>query len=323
MWYISHLIAPNPHSVSTPVRLVWNSSQKYRGLSLNDILIKGPDVLNPIRAVLLRFRAGVFAALGDIRKMYNSVWLEEREVHLHRFLWRDTEDAEIEDFAITRVNIGDKPAGCIAQVAMRETANLPSFSDFKEEKHVLEEDAYVDDLLTSHNDLDHLKCLTSNIEQILKAGGFLMKPWVYSDQSGRKGQRGEKIESKTMILPNQLTEEDNKALGLGYTVEDDKLHVMVAVNFSKKRRKMRLGQDLLREEVRGQTPDPLTRRELLSQVSGLYDPLGLVAPVKQKGAILIRRAFQEAKVMYCVEDTWDAALSKELRRLHKAPGRVC
>lgn len=313
VWYISHLIAPNPHSVSTPVRLVWNSSQKYRGLSLNDILIKGPDVLNPIRAVLLRFRAGVFAALGDIRKMYNSVWLEEREVHLHRFLWRDTEDAEMEDFAITRVNIGDKPAGCIAQVAMRETANLPSFNHFKEEKRVLEEDAYVDDILTSHNDLDHLKLLTSNIEQILKAGGFFMKPWVYSDQSGRKGPRGEKMKSKTMILPNQLTEEDNKALGLGYIIEDDKLHVMVAVNFSKKKRKMRLGQDLLREEVRRQTPDPLTRRELLSQVSGLYDPLGLVAPAKQKGAILIRRAFQEAKVMYCMEDTWDAALSKELR----------
>ncbi|KAK7918663.1 hypothetical protein WMY93_009947 [Mugilogobius chulae] len=268
VWYVSHLIAPNPHSVSTPVRLVWNSSQRYRGLSLNDMLIKGPDVLNPIRAVLLRFRAGVFAALGDIRKMYNSVWLEEREVHLHRFLWRDTEDSEIEDFAITRVNIGDKPAGCIAQVAMRETANLPPFSHLKEERRVLEEDAYVDDILTSHNDLDHLNLLTSNIERILRAGGFYMKPWVYSAQ----------------------------------------------INFSKKKKKMRLGQDLLKEEVRSQTPDPLTRRQLLSQVSGLYDPLGLVTPAKQKGAILVRRAFQEAKVKYCLEeDTWDAALSKELR----------
>lgn len=315
VWYISHLIAPNPHSVSTPVRLVWNSSQKYRGLSLNDILIKGPDVLNPIRAVLLRFRAGVYAALGDIRKMYNSVWLEDREVHLHRFLWRDTEDADIEDYAITRVNIGDKPAGCIAQVAMRETANLPSFSHFTEEKRVLEEDAYVDDILTSHNDLDHLRRLTANIEHILRAGGFYMKPWVYSSQSGREESKKElpRSEPKTMILPNQLTEDDNKALGLGYTINDDKLHVMVAVNFSKKRRKMRLGQDLLREEVREQTPDPLTRRELLSQVSGLYDPLGLVTPVKQKGAILVRRAFQEAKVKHCLEDTWDAALSEGLR----------
>ncbi|KAK7944841.1 hypothetical protein WMY93_000569 [Mugilogobius chulae] len=315
VWYVSHLIAPNPHSVSTPVRLVWNSSQRYRGLSLNDMLIKGPDVLNPIRAVLLRFRAGVFAALGDIRKMYNSVWLEEREVHLHRFLWRDTEDSEIEDFAITRVNIGDKPAGCIAQVAMRETANLPPFSHLKEERRVLEEDAYVDDILTSHNDLDHLNLLTSNIERILRAGGFYMKPWVYSAQSGRKKPRDEKTEQpKFMILPNQLTEDDNKALGLGYTIDDDKLHVMSAVNFSKKKKKMRLGQDLLKEEVRSQTPDPLTRRQLLSQVSGLYDPLGLVTPAKQKGAILVRRAFQEAKVKYCLEeDTWDAALSKELR----------
>lgn len=73
VWYISHLIAPNPHSGSTPVRLVGNSSQKYRGLSLNDMLLKGLDVRNPIRAVLLRFRAGVFAAFGDSHKMYNSV----------------------------------------------------------------------------------------------------------------------------------------------------------------------------------------------------------------------------------------------------------
>ncbi|XP_031731827.1 uncharacterized protein LOC116399095 isoform X1 [Anarrhichthys ocellatus] len=112
MWYVSHLIAPNPHSVTTPVRLVWNSSQKFRGVSLNDLLMKGPDVLNQICAVLLRFRCGVHAALGDIKKMYNSVWLEDQEVHLHRFLWRDSEDEELEEYAITRVNIGDKPAGC-------------------------------------------------------------------------------------------------------------------------------------------------------------------------------------------------------------------
>lgn len=127
VWYISHLIAPNPHSVTTPVRLVWNSSQKFRGQSLNDLLIKGPDVLNDIRAVLIRFCQGVFAALGDIRKMYNSVWLEDQEVHLHRFLWRDSDEEDTQEYAITRVNIGDKPASCIAQVTVRETANLPMF----------------------------------------------------------------------------------------------------------------------------------------------------------------------------------------------------
>lgn len=72
-WYISHLVAPNAHSISTPVRIVWNSSQEFRGMSLNSLLHKGPDVLNPIRGVLLRFRSGLHAALGDVKKMYNSV----------------------------------------------------------------------------------------------------------------------------------------------------------------------------------------------------------------------------------------------------------
>ncbi|KAI3360692.1 hypothetical protein L3Q82_002551 [Scortum barcoo] len=48
VWYVSHLVAPNPHSVTTPVRLVWNSSQRFKGVSMNDLLLKGPDVLNPI-----------------------------------------------------------------------------------------------------------------------------------------------------------------------------------------------------------------------------------------------------------------------------------
>ncbi|CAM4471325.1 unnamed protein product [Leuciscus chuanchicus] len=286
VWYISHLIAPNPHSVTTPVRLVWNSSQKYKGQSLNDLLMKGPDVLNPIRAVLLKFRQGSFAALGDVRKIYNSVWLEEREVHLHRFLWRDSEGDELEKYAITRVNIGDKPAGCIAQLAMRETANLPQFS--------------------------HLTDECQNVELILKAGGFALKPWVFSGQS--KGER-EKASPNIVVLPNQLKEEDNKALGLGYIVDEDMLHVMVRVNFSRRKKKMRLGQDLLLEEVRAQTPDPLTIRELLSQVAGLYDTVGLTTPSKQKGAILVRRAFQEAKPKCSmVKDTWDLPLSDELRK---------
>lgn len=97
-------------------------------------------------------------------------------------------------------------------------------------------------------------------------------------------------------------------------MEEDKLHVMVAINFSQRKKKMRLGQDLLQDQIRAQMPNPLTRRELLSQVSGLYDPVSLVTPAKQKGAILVRRAFQEVKGGASpVKDTWDVALSDDLR----------
>lgn len=88
-----------------------------------------------------------------------------------------------------------------------------------------------------------------------------------------------------------LKDEENKALSLGYTLEDDNFHVTVRKNFSKRKKRMRLGQYLLLEQVRAQTPDPLTQRKLLSQVSGLYDPISLTTPVKQRRAILVRRAF--------------------------------
>ena len=250
--------------------------------------------------------------------MYNSVWLEDLEMHLHRFLWRDTQDEEISEYAITRVNIGDRPAGCIAQLAMRETSRLPVFTHLKEERRVLEEDCYVVDILTSHNDQKSLEECTNRVEEILKAGGFFLKPWVHSGQSGRQVQENHNQvtsagEDRVLILPNQMKEEDYKALGVGYLVEEDKLYVLTSINFSKRKRKMRVGQDLLEEEVRGKTPDPLTRRELLSQVAGLYDPIGLVTPLKQKGAILVRKAFQEAGSGESTRETWDNPLTAGLR----------
>lgn len=238
-WFVSHLIAPNLHSTTTPVRLVWNGSQRCRSVSMNDLLMKGPDVLNQIRAVLLTFRGGISAALGDIMKMYNSVWLEDREMQLHRFLWRDSEEEDLEEYAITRVNMGDKPAGCIAQLAICETANLPPFAHLVQERRVLQSDSYVDNILTSHSDLEKLKAITANVKQILKAGGFLLKPWVFSGQSERKvNEDGSKrAEVKTMILPNQMRDEDNKALDLGYLVKEDRLHVIASINFSRKRKR--------------------------------------------------------------------------------------
>lgn len=98
------------------------------------------------------------------KKMDNSVWLEDHEVHLHHFLWQDSKVEDIE-YAIARVNIGNNPVGCIAQV--RETASLPWFCYLKEEWRVLEEDTYVYDILTSYNSLGHLKGINANIENIL------------------------------------------------------------------------------------------------------------------------------------------------------------
>ena len=60
-------------SASTPIRVVSNTSLAYKGLSLNDILMKGPNALADLFAVQLNFRTHLVGAVGDIKKMYHSV----------------------------------------------------------------------------------------------------------------------------------------------------------------------------------------------------------------------------------------------------------
>ena len=123
--YISHHEVLRPESNSTPVRIVFNSSASYKGHSLNDYWAKGPDLLNNLLAVLLRFREEEVALMGDVKKMYHSVQISPLDQHTHRFLWRDMEVHRNPDvYIIERVSFGDKPSGAIATIALRKTAEL-------------------------------------------------------------------------------------------------------------------------------------------------------------------------------------------------------
>ncbi|KAL2096014.1 hypothetical protein ACEWY4_008162 [Coilia grayii] len=76
---------------------------------------------------------------------------------------------------------------------------------------------------------------------------------------------------------------------------------------------MRTGLDLQEKEVRASTPDPLTRRMLVSQLAGFYDPIGLASPIKQRGVMLVRESFQDTGKDRPAKDTWDEPLSQRLR----------
>ena len=73
-WYINHFPVLRPGK-STSCRIVWNSAAVYKGVSLNDGLFKGPDLLNNLFCVLLAWRQHAIAITGDIRKMFNQIQL--------------------------------------------------------------------------------------------------------------------------------------------------------------------------------------------------------------------------------------------------------
>ena len=87
--YISRHEVLRPENKSTPVRIVFNSSAVFREHRLNDYWIKGPDLLNDMFGVVLRFRENEIALIRDIFKMYHRIRIPQADQHVHRFLWRN------------------------------------------------------------------------------------------------------------------------------------------------------------------------------------------------------------------------------------------
>ena len=85
-WYLP--IFPVEHKNKAP-RLVYDASAKYHGVSLNDVLLQGPDTNNQLRSVLLRFREQPIAFAADIEAMFNNFAVPKDQKDLLRFFWFD------------------------------------------------------------------------------------------------------------------------------------------------------------------------------------------------------------------------------------------
>ena len=87
-FYLPHSAVFRPEHDSTKTRVVFDGSAKdMNGTSLNDILLSGPALQPDIVQVLLRFRLHRVALIGDISKMFQQIWLQEKDRDMVRVLW--------------------------------------------------------------------------------------------------------------------------------------------------------------------------------------------------------------------------------------------
>eukprot|EP00064_Thunnus_orientalis_P024566 superscaffoldBa00010743_g24862 len=85
-WYIPHHGIYHPKK---PVKLcvVFDCSAKHAGTSLNEHLLPGPDMINNLMGVLIRFRQHPIALMCDIEKMFHQFHVQEDDRNYLRFLW--------------------------------------------------------------------------------------------------------------------------------------------------------------------------------------------------------------------------------------------
>ncbi len=86
-WYLPH--HPVIHPQKQKVRVVFDCAANYRGTSLNDQLLQGPNQTNSIVGVLSRFRQGLVALVADVEAMFHQVKVKPEDTGALRFFMVD------------------------------------------------------------------------------------------------------------------------------------------------------------------------------------------------------------------------------------------
>ena len=76
--FIAWKVVWNTSSVTTPCRIVFDGSHPtLNGFSIKDLSAKGPNNLNKLQEILIRWTVHPIGILTDVRKMYNTIRIHE------------------------------------------------------------------------------------------------------------------------------------------------------------------------------------------------------------------------------------------------------
>ena len=141
---------------------------------------------------------------------------------------------------------------------------------------------------------------TGTVAKIMSLGGFKIK---YMIRNGEK-------------RPELLELYGGSVLGLPWDASKDVICLSMNVNLSNKKQGIRSGECLKPGDEQMIRDAELTRRILMSQIHGIYDPLGLLSPVTIKFKLVLQKMV-EAKL------DWDERLEGELEKEAKSGLSIC
>ena len=97
-WYLPH--HPVTHPLKSKIRAVFDCAAEYNKTSLNDKLVRGPDLINGLISVLLKFRKEPIALVADAEQIFHQVYVNPEHREALRFLWWPGGDLDKEPYRI-------------------------------------------------------------------------------------------------------------------------------------------------------------------------------------------------------------------------------
>ena len=263
-------------SLSTPLRLVYNAASKAtkESASLNDCLMKGPNLTKKLLDILVRFRSERFAYSADISKAFLRLGLQECDRDFVRFLWSANPSdpaAKLVAYRFKSVLFGATSSPFLLQV----TLDLHLRKSTGQHRDTILHNFYVDNLLGTSSDQETLVEIYKEANCELSKADMPLRSWTTNSPTLTK-----LITKETGTEP---FEDEQNILGLNWSISRDSISV---------------------KSVEQNAKVPITKRAILSRVSSLFDPLGLVSPLTIKGKLLVQAAWQ-------LSVDWDENLPEE------------
>lgn len=281
-YYLPHHAVIKTTSSTTKLRVVFNASQKSsNGVSLNDLMMTGPTIQDDLMNILVRWRGHRIALAADIEKMYRQILVEEMDYNYQRIVWRNDEKEPIQDYRIKRVTFGNASAPFVAIRTIKQLA-IDECDRFPMASRAAQSDFYVDDLITGTHTTEDAQKLQQQLRAMMKAGGMNLRKWASNNQTTLDGIPDEHREIKTDITIDANA--TLKMLGVQWDPINDRFLYKIKLS-----------------------PEQTnyTKRELVSEVARIFDPLGWLSPV----VILAKMRLQET---WLSGIGWDEKIPNEM-----------
>lgn len=132
------------------IQVVFDSSACFKGVSLNEVLLQGPNLHNSLLGVLLRFRKDPVAVTADIKQMFYCFFVKKEHRDVLCFLWfkDNNPENEVVDYRMTVHVFENSPSPAVATYGLRKSAEEGE-NDFGSDVCDFKTDFYVDDVLRS------------------------------------------------------------------------------------------------------------------------------------------------------------------------------
>lgn len=269
-FYLPHHAIVKPESRSTKVRVVFNASKRTSsGKSLNDVLYVGPTLQLDLMTIILRWRLYRFVFCGDIEKMYRQILVHKDDVSFQRILFRPSPTSPIKDYELNTVTFG---VNCAPYLAIRTLLQLSKdcSSEFPQASSIIKHETYVDDILSGGHDTESAVDSLSQLINMLKSAGFPLKKITSNSPNILQS-----VPKSHLLDSNFLKFYESsatKTLGVQWNAMLD--------SFSYKVEPLR--------------PSPLiTKRQILSDASKLFDPAGWLSPIIIQAKMLFQQLWVE------------------------------